>query len=133
MAQTIRPLDLAQTYIALSRDGAATPHAGGPAFWSLPDDRLQALGGDWLVSEFVCDADWPSWEMHPDADEMVYLVEGDADLLLEMPEGVQTVRLCGRGAVIVPQGIWHTAHVRARSRLLHITMGKGTQSRPAAR
>lgn len=126
-------LDPQQTYISLTQHGESALHAGGSTFWSQPEERLQALGSDWLVSEFVCDVDWASWEMHPYADELVYLLEGDADLLFELPGGVRTVRLTGRGAVIVPRSIWHTAHIRARSRLLHITMGKGTQNRPAAR
>ena len=36
----------------------------------------------------------------------------------------------GRGAVVVPKGVWHTAKVLAPSRMLFVTMGAGTQHRP---
>ena len=34
------------------------------------------------------------------------------------------------GAVVVPRGVWHTARIRAPSRMLHITLGAGTETRP---
>jgi hypothetical protein len=124
---TLKPQD---TYLQLRADGTATPLAGGEKFWSLPIADIEALGRDWLVSEYVFSADWPTWEMHPNADEFVYLLAGSVDLLLETTAGPQCVPLRGCAAVLVPRGIWHTAKVHAPSRLLHITLGAGTQTRP---
>jgi mannose-6-phosphate isomerase-like protein (cupin superfamily) len=93
-------------------------------------ESLERLGSHWLVSEYTFDADWPNWEMHPAADEIVYLLSGEAELLLELPSGLQTVHLLDRGAVVVPRGVWHTAKVPRPSRMLHVTMGRGTESRP---
>jgi mannose-6-phosphate isomerase-like protein (cupin superfamily) len=123
-------LDPRQTYVHLAADGVAAELPGGDAFWSQPQAEIEKVGHGWLVSEFAFDADWPNWEMHPDADEFVYLLAGSADLLLERPDGTQTIALRERAAVVVPRGVWHTAKVHAPSRMLHVTMGSGTQQRP---
>jgi len=118
-------------YVLLSTGGGATPMAGGAAFWAQPAAALDALGQGWLVAEFAVDADWPNWEMHPAADELVYLLAGTATLLLDGPGGVQAVPLQAPGLVVVPRGVWHTAQVAGPCRFLHITMGAGTETRPA--
>jgi mannose-6-phosphate isomerase-like protein (cupin superfamily) len=122
-------IDPSQTYVFLAPDGSSEQSQGGDAFWSGPD--LARFGQGWLVSEFECEADWPSWEMHPNGDEFVYLLSGDATFQLELEGGVRSVRMKGRGAVVVPRGTWHTAKVSAPSRVLFVTFGEGTQHRPA--
>ena len=117
------------TYVHLGPEGNARRLPGGPSFWSLPESEMAALTG-WLVSEFEFAADWPTWEMHPNGDEFVYLLSGSADLLLEQPEGLTTLPLRGSGAVVVPRGVWHTAKVHVPSRMLHVTLGSGTETRP---
>jgi hypothetical protein len=37
--------------------------------------------------------------------------------------------IADRGAVVVPRGVWHTARVHAPSRMLHVTLGAGTETR----
>jgi mannose-6-phosphate isomerase-like protein (cupin superfamily) len=123
--------DPQKTYIHLAKDGTATEVSGGEAFWSLSDSDMARYGDDWLVSEFEFFADWPNWEMHPHADEFVYLLSGAADLYLDLPDGLRKVSLLGRGAIVVPKGVWHTAKVVAPCRMLHVTRGGGTQHRPA--
>jgi uncharacterized cupin superfamily protein len=125
-------IDPALTYVLLNHAGTATQMLGGEAFWSKSSAELDAIGHGWLVSEYLFSKDWPNWEMHPLGDELVYLLEGEASLLLELPAGVQTEYLEGKGLVVVPKGIWHTAKTTVPCRMLHITMGQGTQSRPAA-
>jgi mannose-6-phosphate isomerase-like protein (cupin superfamily) len=122
-------IDPADTYLLLDASGHCAPLAGGEAFWQKSADELNAIGNAWLVSEFRFDSDWPNWEMHPEADEVVYLLEGHVELLLQLPEGLRSQRIEGRGAVVVPRGIWHTARTNAPCRMLHLTMGKGTQTR----
>ena len=119
------------TYILLGADGAAELLPGGDQFWQLPEVDFGRCGDGWLVSEYFFEHDWPSWEMHPNADEFVYLLSGAATLHLEQAGGVRIVALAGSGAVIVPRGIWHTAKVTSPCRMLHITRGAGTQTRPA--
>ncbi len=93
---------------------------------------MDQFGQNWLISEFECSSDWSNWEMHPNADEFVYLLSGSVELLLEQVTGVQSVILNGRGAVVIPRGIWHTAKVLAASRMLFVTMGASTEHRPSA-
>lgn len=118
-------------YALLDARGGISRQAGGAEFWSQPEEAMDALGRDWLVSEFECEADWGSWEIHPHGDEFVYLLDGDIEFRLETPEGVAAQRIAGRGAVVVPRGVWHTAKVFRPSRMLFITMGAGTEHRPA--
>jgi len=124
-------LDPQKTYVLLGVDGAAAQLSGGEEFWRLSESALTQAGTGWLVSEYLFEQDWPTWEMHPDADEFVYLLSGEAVLYLEQADGVGIVALSGSGAVIVPRGVWHTAKVAVPSRMLHITRGAGTQTRPA--
>ena len=86
-------------YALLDARGGIRRQAGGAEFWSQPQAALDALGHDWLVSEFECDADWGSWEMHPNGDEFVYLLDGDIEFRLETPEGVVAQRIAGRGVL----------------------------------
>ncbi|MEO8310440.1 MAG: cupin domain-containing protein [Caldimonas sp.] len=90
----------------------------------------RAFGQSWLVSEFECSADWDNWEMHPHADEFVYLLSGEARFELRSESGTTSVRLAGRGAIVVPRGVWHTAKVSVPSRMLFVTLGSGTEHRP---
>ena len=124
-------IDPSQTYVLLAPDGSAVQLPGGDAFWSRPASELDRFGRSWLVSEFECDADWPNWEMHPHADEFVYLLSGAAVFRFDDGAGVTEVAVNGRGAVVVPKGVWHTAKVSAPSRMLFVTLGEGTQHRPA--
>jgi len=127
---TLNPRD---TYVHLSSEGLGQTVPGGEKFWALPAQELDRFGRGWLVAEFEFDDDWANWEMHPEADEFVYLISGSIDLLLELPDGTKRVAIDGEGAVLVPRGVWHTAKVHRRSRMLHVTMGAGTQHRPVER
>jgi hypothetical protein len=122
-------LDPQHRFLRLGADGVAEPLPGGAEFWSLPQAELDRVGGDWLVSEYEFSADWPTWEMHPNGDELVYLLSGSIELLLEHADAVRVLAIAGRGAVVVPRGVWHTVRVHAPSRMLHITLGAGTQTR----
>lgn len=122
-------IDPSQTYVLLASDGSALQVPGGEAFWSRPESELDRLGQRWLISEFECSTDWSNWEMHPHGDEFVYLLAGEVTLRLQTETGIVDVPLDGRGAVVVPRGVWHTAKVSAPSRMLFVTMGSGTQHR----
>ena len=126
----MKPLDPEKTYVHLAADGSATAVPGGAAFWSQPAGALDAFGHGWLVTESEGASDWPHWEMHPEADEFVYLLSGEADFVLQLPQGVATLRLRDRAAVVVPRGVWHTAKMTGPTRMLFVTMGAGTQHRP---
>ena len=125
-----QPFSPEDTYIYLNADGVATSVPGGAAFWALTPQEIERFGHGWLISEYQFDVDWPTWEMHPNADEYVYLLSGAIELYLDEPEGVRIVSITDQGAVVVPRGVWHTAKVQRACRMLHVTMGAGTQIRP---
>lgn len=118
------------TYVHLAADGVAQ-QVSGEAFWQLPASEFAGFGQGWLISEYEFTADWPTWEMHPHGDEFVYLLSGAVELQLEQGGELLKVTLEGSGAVVVPRGVWHTAKVRMPSRMLHVTRGGDTQTRPA--
>ncbi len=118
------------TYVHLSEDGTARTLAGAD-FWQLSTSAMEKVDQGWLISEFAFTEDWPNWEMHPEGDEFVYLLSGAVELHLERDGAVETIVLEGSGAVLVPRGVWHTAKLRAPSRMLHVTRGAGTCHRPA--
>lgn len=123
--------DPQHTYLHVADDGSSQT-VPAEAFWQLASSASDTFGKGWLVSEYAFTQDWPNWEMHPQGDELVYLLSGAVDLLLEQGGAVRTISLDGAGAVVVPRGVWHTARVRAPSRMLHVTRGEGTESRPAS-
>lgn len=95
----------------------------------MPDGEPVRCDEGWLVTEFAYAEDWPNWEMHPEGDEFVYLLSGAVELHLERVGARETVALEGSGAAVVPRGAWHTAKVRAPSRMLFVTRGAGTMHR----
>lgn len=123
--------DPSETYVHLTPNGSAQRLEGGERFWSMPEPELDRLGHGWLITEFECSSDWPNWEMHPEAEEFVYMLSGAAVLMLEQPAGLEAVPLRGRAALVIPRGVWHTAKVSQPSRMLFVTMGRGTQHRRA--
>lgn len=98
-------------------------------FWQKIDRRSELHGGR-LVGTFHNAVDWSVWEMHPAGDEVVSLLSGAIDVALEEDGGERVVELRPGTTCIVPQGVWHTANVRAPGVTLHITRGAGTQHRP---
>ena len=127
-----KPIELDEKYVLLSASGEASVTRGGDAFWSQPRQELERFGQGWLVAEFAFGEDWPNWEMHPAGDEIVYLLSGDVEVHLETPDGVQRVRMDTEAALVIPRGAWHTVKVRERARMLHVTLGAGTQHRPVS-
>ena len=124
-------IDLTSHYVYLDASGAAATVTGGDAFWSQSAEDLEKYGRGWLVSEYEFASDWPQWEMHPGADEIVRLMAGAAELHLEWPTGIQAVKMLAGDAYVIPKGAWHTVKVIEPCRMLHITMGAGTQHRLA--
>lgn len=124
-------IDLTSHYVYLDAAGAAATVTGGDAFWSQSPEDLEQYGRGWLVSEYEFAADWPQWEMHPGADEIVRLMSGAAELHLEWPTGIQIVKMLAGDAYVIPKSAWHTVKVIEPCRMLHITMGAGTQHRLA--
>ena len=126
-----RSLNLSSTYLRLRNNATVEPLPVDETFWpSLMEGKLGTFHHEYLVTSYIYDADWPAWEMHPNGDEIVCLISGDVEFILEIDGKHKTVGLNETASyVIVPQGTWHTAKVKARSHMLFITAGEGTQHR----
>ena len=132
--------DLLRNYFLLEPDGAAIVLPGGRDFWSQlmsgdPSDpgirRLMGSEHGRLLTVLTMNADWTNWEMHPVGDELLFMLEGSATFLLDLLDGVREVALNAGRLLVIPQGVWHTAKMSGPARLLAITMGHGTQHKPA--
>ena len=130
---SLKTFDLESTYAHISGNTAST-FAGGQAFWTAlmsGSRETQAVAsGGWLIGIYPAPQTWEHWEMHPNGDELVQLLSGALDVVLELPDGEETVGLRGREALLVPKGVWHTVKVVDPGETLHITCGAGTEMRP---
>ena len=133
-------IDLLRNYLLLEPDGTAVRLPGGGEFWSqlmsgnAADSgirQLMASEKGRLLSTLSMGADWTNWEMHPAGDEILFMLEGKATFILELPHGLREIALGSGRLLVVPKGVWHTAKVSEPSHLLTITVGSGTQHRPA--
>ncbi len=125
------PLDLASTYLVIERDHSVIPIAVSPAVFEELDQRFEHFKGRLLVSSFIFDADWSTWELHTAGDEIVCLLSGEVTIVLDRNGVEEVTRLRDPGAfVIVPKGTWHTARTTVPTKMLFVTPGEGTQNKP---
>lgn len=125
------PLDLASTYVVVEPDHTIVPVAVSPAVFEELDQRFDHFKRRLLVSSFVFDTDWSTWELHPEGDEIVCLLAGEVTLILDRNGIEEATHLRDPGAfVIVPKGTWHTARTRVPTKMLFVTPGEGTQNKP---
>jgi len=133
-------IDLLRNYFLLEPDGASIVLPGGKDFWSqlmsgdASDPGIRRLIGSEhgrLLTVLMMNADWTNWEMHPVGDELLFMLEGSATFLLDLPDGVREVEFNSGRLLVIPRGVWHTAKMSGSARLLAITMGHGTQHKPA--
>lgn len=125
----MEPMNIANACVFLDGGTGARSVTVDADFWpALMSGRLGPVQR--MVSSFSYDKDWGSWERHPAGEELVMLLDGDVELVLEIEGGEKRVALTRPGSyVLVPTNTWHTAKVRAPSRMLFITPGEGTENR----
>lgn len=120
-------LDLEKTYLSLDGQGGLKRHAV-EGFWEAIDTNAGLL--DTLVSAYVSETDWPTWEMHPGGDEVLVLIDGRMTMVVEESNGETRMEMTPGATCVVPKGAWHRALVPEPSRFIAITYGPGTQHRP---
>jgi len=120
-------LDLEDTYLSLDGQGGLNRHPV-EGFWETVETNTDVLGT--LVSAYVSEGDWPSWEMHPGGDEVLVLIDGRMTMILEEAGATREVEMRPGATCIVPKGAWHRAIVPQPSRFIAITYGPGTTHRP---
>lgn len=101
-----------------------------PGLYENLDKDFNNFKGHILVSTYEFSQSWPSWERHPAGDEIVMLLEGKATMIMEKATGNEQVNLEEAGSyIIIPKGVWHTAKVLEKTKMLFITPGEGTENR----
>ena len=121
--------DPLHTFVHLPDGPVATPLPVTPDFWKTLSTRTD-LGPGRLVSAYRFVEDWTSWERHPAGDELVVQLSGAMDFVVEEAGREHVVALRGCAAILVPQGLWHTARVLEPSEAIFVTRGEGTENRP---
>jgi uncharacterized cupin superfamily protein len=130
MPQENDRFNLSSTYVVLAENGDAIPIAVSDRFYKDLEQKFGDFKGKHLVSQYIFEKDWDSWEMHPAGDEFVCLLSGQVDFVLKQAGGETLLALDAPGAyLLVPRGTWHTARVHCPSSVLFITPGEGTQCR----
>jgi uncharacterized cupin superfamily protein len=126
--------DIARDFVHLAQDGAAAvlpPFTGDPAWFADFGGAAEAGASGWLVSSYDFSESWSSWEMHPAGAELVLCLSGSIDLIREVADGgTERIRLEAGAHSVNPPGSWHTADVSGPARVLFVTWGEGTQTRP---
>jgi len=133
MCTTSGPHLLQDTFTIFSPQGKAIPKKfiQPEKFYQELDSEFNGFSDHILVSWHSFSEPWPTWEMHPAGDELVCLISGGTDVILSLPAGRRTIRINRTGEyIIVPQGVWHTAHPHEPTVMLFITPGQGTENRP---
>lgn len=123
--------DLTSTYLHLGEGPDLTILPVTDDFWPTISERAELQRGR-LVTSFAETADWSTWEMHPAGDEVILCTEGRMVFHLDDGSDVSTVDVPAPGCIVVPTGVWHTADVPERSRIVVITWGEGTRHHPRA-
>lgn len=73
---------------------------------------------------------WTNWERHPAGDELVVCLAGRVTMIREVNGEADPVELGPGQAMVNPAGVWHTADIPEKARILAITPGLGTEHRP---
>ena len=124
------PLQIDSDFIVLSPDKRASIEKADKGLYERLDQRYNNFAGYELVACHEFESDWPGWEIHPHGDEIVMLLSGAVTFVLEREDGEERIALSGQGQyLIVPKGVWHTAEVTEKAKVLFVTPGEGTQHR----
>jgi quercetin dioxygenase-like cupin family protein len=88
--------------------------------WSRRDGTAQFAEGR-LLSVFAYEATWTWWERHPAGEEFVHVLSGSVAFRLDDGSTERTVPLDAGESLLVPEGVWHSADVASRARMLFVT------------
>jgi mannose-6-phosphate isomerase-like protein (cupin superfamily) len=126
----ITPQNIDSTFVVIDDANNAFQIAVGEHFYENLEQQFGDFKGKRLISNYIFEQDWDSWEMHPAGEEFVCLLSGQINFVLEQDGGEEIVSLNTPGQyILVPRGVWHTAKIHTPSSILFITPGEGTQQR----
>ncbi len=122
------PLQIKQDFVVLSPSKEASIERADETLCERLDTKYGDFAGHELISCYEFEADWASREAHPHGDEIVLLIYGEVEFILESELGEKSYTLTEQGQyIVVPKGVWHTAKIKRKSKLLFVTPGQGTE------
>ncbi|MFY0665082.1 MAG: cupin domain-containing protein [Natronospirillum sp.] len=121
--------NLTDVFAVLKPDLSVETVNVSPTIYEELDEKFDQFRSHVLVAQYAFTEDWPTWERHPAGDEIVVLLSGKADMMLRVDGKDERVSLNQPGSyVVVPAGVWHTARVAEKTRMLFVTPGEGTEN-----
>ncbi|MGQ5524036.1 hypothetical protein ACUHMQ_12350 [Chitinimonas sp. PSY-7] len=101
------PHHILHTFLHVQDGGKADLLPITPTFWQeLAGGAYPQLEEGRLMSAHTFAEPWPVWERHPAGDEVGMLLSGAAELVLDLPDGEQTLSLSSPGDyAMVPSGV----------------------------
>lgn len=122
---------LLQYFVVLDPAKNATLELADADVYQRLEQNYKDFAGHELISCYDFAQDWTTWEMHPAGDEIVVLLSGAVQFIWQEGE-VQHLRELSQAGhfLVIPKGHWHTAKTQVSSRVLFITPGQDTQSKP---
>lgn len=123
----MKKFNLTKEFVVFTPEKIAAVVPNTPELYGNLDEQFDSFHRHELIACHEFESNWPSWEIHPHGDEIVMLMEGSATFILDVSGQHQEINLSVAGEyVIVPKGVWHTAHIAEWARMLFITPGQGT-------
>ena len=123
--------DITKQFVVIDPVKNASPVDFTPDLFERLDTDFDGFKDCELISAFEFDTDWPTWEVHPHGDEIVMLLSGEVTFILDLDGKHESLQLTETGQYLfVPKGIWHTAKIAVPSKLLFITPGQDTKTKP---
>lgn len=117
-------------FVVISPDKTVSIEQSDSTLYDRLNEKYQDFAGHELVSCYEFESDWTSWEVHPNGDEIVLLLSGEVDFILEVESEETCITLREPGQyLVVPKGVWHTATVTDKAKVLFMTPGQGTRHR----
>jgi mannose-6-phosphate isomerase-like protein (cupin superfamily) len=123
-------LELSKTYLQLKPSGKAKTWVAQEFWEAMKTGKGVEAPFGYLVAQYDFSKNWNHWECHPKGDELLIAVEGSMELILEIEGKERLVSLVTPNSFLIPTGTWHTANVSKSCRIIGISAGDGTQSRP---
>jgi mannose-6-phosphate isomerase-like protein (cupin superfamily) len=126
-------IDLSTTYLQLKPSGKANSWAAKEFWEAVKTGKGADSPFGFLVARYEFSSTWKHWECHPNGDELLIATVGSLQFVLEIDGRERTVTLKAPNAFLIPAGTWHTANVTEPCKIIGVTPGEGTLSRPRSK
>ena len=125
-------MDLTKQYFQLKNNGQAKLWEAS-SFWDAVmgsnSEQIDNASEGYLLSSYVFDKNWETWERHPAGDEVVIVVQGQLEIIFDYGERQETTIISEGETFLIPKNTWHTGKVEKPCHAIFLTYGRGTEHR----